>query len=81
MTRKDYEAIAQAFGEALAKTSAEYGGYIVKDAILVGVWNAVDAFCRVAEADNPNFNEDKFRSAVVAHRDGSDIRGIVLTGQ
>lgn len=73
MTKKDYEAMAKAFGDALVKN-----GYHPE--VEHGIWLAVHAYMDVAAADNPNFNPTLFYDAVTAHAGGKSITGIQLTG-
>jgi hypothetical protein len=72
MSRRDFEAMATAFGAALRS-----GDGVER----VAVWECVDAFCRVAVAGSPAFSENRFLAWVGDVADGTrDLDGKRVKG-
>lgn len=62
MTRKDYEAMAQAFRQALQARLARVDGY-ERQAACDGFADAVHVAASVFAADNPRFDRERFLKA------------------
>lgn len=63
MTRKDYEAVAQAlrtYSEEVEANPSPLGAGIIRRDTLADI---VEVLAEVFEADNPNFSADRFRQA------------------
>lgn len=63
MTRKDYEAIATVLHEALQNAP---GRRWYEDRYSEWFDTAINDFCDMFAADNPNFDSNRFREAVYA---------------
>lgn len=62
MTKKDYQAIAQAIKENLTPLNKYFAANVDMDGICK-VNGFINALCNILKADNPRFNADKFREA------------------
>jgi hypothetical protein len=70
MTRKDYEAIAAAFGGMLDETAAEHGDRVAFT-VAVALMNRM---LPVLEGDNPRFDYDRFADAMEAAKRKSEAQ-------
>jgi len=62
MTRKDYQAIAEAIAKVRADRRAPNGGMLPQEVRHV-IEEIEDALVKVFENDNPRFNRDRFLGA------------------